>query len=171
MDYFVWVAKGKERAVIIDIGFTEEVAAKRGRTFLRCPIEAMGLIGVEAAAVKDVVLTHLHYDHCGNLGRFPAARFHLQESEIHYATGRYMAYPKLSHSFEVEDVCDVVRLNYGRRIKFYNGDAELAPGIELYAARGHCCCRCSAITRCQSFFATRVRWVPTNHTLITIGGA
>jgi glyoxylase-like metal-dependent hydrolase (beta-lactamase superfamily II) len=87
--------------------------------------------------LKDVVLTHLHYDHCGNLGRFPAARFHLQESEIHYATGRYMAYPKLSHSFEVEDVCDVVRLNYRRRIKFYNGDAELAPGIELYAAGGH----------------------------------
>ena len=137
MDYFVWIAKGKERVVVIDIGFTKEVAAKRGRTFLRCPIEAMGLIGVEAAAVKDVVLTHLHYDHCGNLGRFPAARFHLQESEIHYATGRYMAYPKLSHSFEVEDVCDVVRLNYRRRIKFYNGDAELASGIELYAASGH----------------------------------
>jgi hypothetical protein len=93
-----------------------------------------GLIGVEAAAVKDVALTHLHYDHCGNLGRFPAARFHLQESEIHYATGRYMAYPKLSHSYEVEDVCDIVRLNYRRRIKFYNGDAELASGIELYAA-------------------------------------
>jgi glyoxylase-like metal-dependent hydrolase (beta-lactamase superfamily II) len=32
--------------------------------------------------VKDVVLTHLHYDHCGNLGRFPAARFHLQESVL-----------------------------------------------------------------------------------------
>jgi hypothetical protein len=54
MDYFVWIAKGKERVVVIDIGFTKEVAAKRGRTFLRCPIEAMGLIGVEAAAVKDV---------------------------------------------------------------------------------------------------------------------
>jgi hypothetical protein len=48
-----------------------------------------------------------------------------------------MAYPKLSHSYEVEDDCDVVRLNYRRGIKFYNGDAELAPGIELYAASGH----------------------------------
>jgi hypothetical protein len=27
MDYFVWVAKGTECAVVIDIGFTEEVAA------------------------------------------------------------------------------------------------------------------------------------------------
>ena len=25
MDYFVWVAKANERAVVIDIGFTEEV--------------------------------------------------------------------------------------------------------------------------------------------------
>src|SRR6516164_2637885 len=137
MDYFVWVAKGQERTVVIDIGFTEEVAVKRGRTFLRCPIDAMGLIGVEAATVKDVVLTHLHYDHCGNLGRFPAARFHLQESEIHYATGRYMSYPRLSHSFEVDDICGIVRLNFAQRVVFYNGPCDLAPGISLHPVGGH----------------------------------
>lgn len=137
MDYFIWVAKGADHTVIIDIGFTAEVAAKRGRTFLRCPTKSLGLIGVAANGIEDVVLTHLHYDHCGNLDRFPKARFHLQEPEIQYATGRYMAYPKLSHSFEVEDVCDVVRLNFGRRVKWYDGDAQLAPGIELYLTGGH----------------------------------
>src|SRR3954447_11390731 len=40
------------------------------------------------------------------------ARFHFQERELAYATGRYMRYPRLSHSFEVEDVCGIVRLNY-----------------------------------------------------------
>jgi hypothetical protein len=46
MDYFLWVAKGDGRAVVIDAGFTAEVAAQRKRTFLRCPIDALGLIGV-----------------------------------------------------------------------------------------------------------------------------
>ena len=54
-----------------------------------------------------------------------------------YATGRYMRYPRLSHSFEVEDICGLVRLNYARRVMFYNGDAELAPGLTIHAAGGH----------------------------------
>ncbi len=137
MDYFLWVAVSPERTFIIDCGFTAEVAAQRKRTFLRCPIDALKLLNVDADAVRDVILTHLHYDHVGNFHRFPKAQFHLQEPEIHYATGRYMKYPRLSHSFEVEDVCGIVRLNYARRVVFYNGCAELAPGISLHAAGGH----------------------------------
>src|SRR6478752_2419346 len=101
MDYFVWVAVSPERTVVIDIGFTEEVAKKRKRTYLRCPIDAMGAIGVDPATVGDVVISHLHYDHAGNFPLFPKARFHIQEPEVAFATGRYMRFPKMSHSFEV----------------------------------------------------------------------
>ena len=137
MDYFLWVAKGPERTFVIDTGFTAEVAKKRGRTHLRDPIEALKLVGVDGDTVQDVILTHLHYDHVGNFHRFPAAQFHLQEPEIHYATGRYMRYPRLAHSFEVEDIVGVVRLNFAKRVLFYNGGAELAPGITLHPVGGH----------------------------------
>jgi len=56
---------------------------------------------------------------------------------MHYATGRYMAYPKLSHSFEVDDVCGMVRLNYAQRVRFHDGDAVIAPGISLHKMGGH----------------------------------
>ena len=105
----------------------------------RCPVETLEALDIDANEVEDVILTHLHYDHVGNFDRFPKARFHLQERELAYATGRFMRYPRLSHSFEVEDVCGIVRLNYARRVLFYDGDAELAPGIErdsLAADRG-----------------------------------
>ena len=137
MDYYMWVVKGDGRIIVVDTGFNADVAARRKRTFLRCPVETLGLLNISPAEVDDVVLTHLHYDHAGNFDRFPKARFHLQEREIHYATGRYMRFPRLSHSFEVEDVCGIVRLNYARRVLFYAGDAELAPGITLHAAGGH----------------------------------
>lgn len=137
MDYFLWVARSSERTVVIDCGFTAEVAEKRKRTFLRCPIDALTLVGVDADTVRDVVLTHLHYDHVGNFHRFPLAHFHLQEPEIHYATGRYMSYPRLSHSFEVEDVCGIVRLNFAQRVAFYNGPAQLDPGFTLHPVGGH----------------------------------
>ena len=35
MDYFVWVAKCAERSVVIDAGFTAEIAAQRKRVYLR----------------------------------------------------------------------------------------------------------------------------------------
>jgi len=84
-----------------------------------------------------VVLTHLHYDHVGNFDRFPNAEFHLQEPELHYAVGRYMRYAKLAHSFEVDDVVGIVRMNYARRVHLYNGPHELCPGITLHPAPGH----------------------------------
>jgi glyoxylase-like metal-dependent hydrolase (beta-lactamase superfamily II) len=136
MDYFLWVAKGP-RTFIIDTGFTAEVAKKRARTHLRDPIEALKLVGVDADSVEDVILTHLHYDHVGNFHRFPKAQFHLQETELHYAVGRHMRYPRLAHSFEVEDVVGVVRLNYAKRVLFYNGAAELTPGITVHPVGGH----------------------------------
>lgn len=138
MDYFVWVAIGPDRSFVIDTGFSAEVAAKREREFLRCPIASLSLLGVDPAAVQDVILTHLHYDHVGNFDRLPAATFHLQETELHFAVGRYMKYQQLRSSYEVDDVVGVVRANYAGRVNFYAGDADLAPGISLHAAPGHC---------------------------------
>ena len=137
MDYFVWVAKGGGQTFVIDTGFNAEVAERRQRTFLRCPVETLRELDIEPGAIEDVILTHLHYDHVGNFDRFPKARFHLQERELAYATGRYMRYPRLSHSFEVEDVCGIVRLNYANRVLFYDGNAELAPGLTVHAVGGH----------------------------------
>ena len=137
MDYFIWVAKCADRSVVIDAGFTAEIAAQRKRVYLRCPIDALALVGVDANDIDDVVLTHLHYDHVGNFHKFPKAQFHLQEPEMHYATGRYMKYKTLSHSFEVEDVVGIVRLNYKGRVEFHDGPAEVAPGITLHPAPGH----------------------------------
>lgn len=137
LDYFVWVAVGSTGVYVIDTGFTAEIAKKRERTFLRCPIESLGLIGVKQEDVKDVIITHLHNDHAGNLERFTNARFHLQEKEIHFATGRYMRYPNLSRPFEVEDVCDVVRLNFRQRMVLHTGAAEIAPGIRIHPVGGH----------------------------------
>src|SRR6185369_15275167 len=137
MDYFVWVARGGGRIFIIDTGFNAETSRKRKRTFLRCPVEALGTLGIDANAVEDVILTHLHYDHVGNFDRFPAARFHLQEREMAYATGRYMKYPFFSHAFEATEVAGLVRLLHAGRVELYDGNTELAPGVQLHPAPGH----------------------------------
>jgi glyoxylase-like metal-dependent hydrolase (beta-lactamase superfamily II) len=137
MDYFTWAIVGEGRRYVIDTGFTAEVAAQRKRTHLRCPAASLRLLGIDPDTVEDVILTHLHYDHVGNFHKFPAARFHLQDREMAFATGRNMALSYFRHGFEVEDVVGVVRMNFGGRVAFHDGDEEIAPGISLHFIGGH----------------------------------
>ncbi len=137
MDYFIWVAVGESHTFVIDLGFSPQAAVKRKRTFLCDPIESLRLVGVEPERVENVILTHLHYDHAGNFAALPAAMFHLQESEMHFATGRHIKYRYFSSGFDVEDIVNVVRLNYDRRVHFYTGRVDLAPGIVLEPVPGH----------------------------------
>lgn len=137
LDYFVWLVRGEGREVLVDTGFSRAVAAKRGRDHLRCPAQGLQLLGSDASRIRDVVITHLHYDHVGNFELFPSAMFHLQEREIRYATGRYMCSDCFRGAFDVEDVVGVVRRVYEGRVRFYEGDAELFPGISLHLIGGH----------------------------------
>ncbi|MGH6740696.1 MAG: N-acyl homoserine lactonase family protein, partial [Bradyrhizobium sp.] len=93
--------------------------------------------GVKADSIKDVIVTHLHYDHAGNLDRFPNARFHLQDREMAYATGRCMCNGLLRHPFTVEHVTQMVRHVYGERVTFHAGEGEIAPDVTVHRVGGH----------------------------------
>lgn len=137
MDYFVWMIRNRERVIVVDTGFTRDMAVQRKRTYLRTPSEGLALLGIKAAEVKDVILTHMHYDHVGTFQDFPGARFHLQDDEMNFVTGRHMRHHKFNHSYEVEDVVGMVRLVHQDRVCFYRGSVELAPGISLHRIGGH----------------------------------
>ena len=137
LDYFVWLIRGERREIVVDTGFSAPMAAKRQRDHIRCPTEGLKLLGCNAAEVKDVVITHLHYDHVGNFDLFPAATLHLQDLEMNYATGRHMGKPVFNGAYEVEDVVGMVRRVYAGRVRFHDGDAELAPGVSVHLIGGH----------------------------------
>ncbi len=137
MDYFVWVARSADRVVCIDSGFSREIAERRGRTFLRCPAESLRLLGIDPAAVSDVILTHLHNDHVDNLEKYPAARFHLQEREMAFATGKYMRFACCGRAYELDQVFDALRLNYAGRVEFHDGEDEIADGVTVHPGGGH----------------------------------
>lgn len=137
MDYFVWAVKGPEKTWVVDIGFSQVDADKRGRELLRTPGAGLAEIGVDAATVEDVIITHLHYDHVGGFAEFPAARFHVQDEEMAFATGRYMTEPAIAHAFEADHITHMVHRVFGRQVVFHDGDAELAPGLTVHRVGGH----------------------------------
>ena len=137
MDYFVWLIRNSGRTVLVDTGFSEPVGTRRGRTYLRKPAAGLALLGIDAAAIRDVVITHMHYDHAGTVSDFSNARLHLQQQELHWVTSNTMFERGAERSFEVEDVVNVVRGLYGRQVQVHDGDWELAPGISVHLIGGH----------------------------------
>ncbi len=137
LDYFVWLIRGGGREIVVDSGFNAATAKKRERQLIRCPGEGLRLLGCDAKTVRDLVITHLHYDHAGNFDLFPAAKLHLQDREMQFATGRCMCHEPMRHAFEVEDVVGMVRSVYAGRVAFHDGDAEIAPGVSLHHIGGH----------------------------------
>jgi glyoxylase-like metal-dependent hydrolase (beta-lactamase superfamily II) len=137
LDYFVWLIRGGGRDILVDTGFNAEEARLRSRKLTLNPVEALARFGIRADDIRDVVVTHLHYDHAGNLDLFPNARFHLQDREMSYATGRCMCHGLLRHPFSVEHVTLMVRHVFSERVTFHSGDGEVAPGVTLHRVGGH----------------------------------
>ncbi|MGW4033432.1 N-acyl homoserine lactonase family protein [Streptomyces sp. NPDC004838] len=137
MDYSLWVLRRGDETVVVDTGYSPELAARRGRTFLHDPMALLRQVGVDPAAVTDVVLTHLHYDHAGNLDHFPAARLHLHERELGPATGWHAHEPAVSFAYEPDHVAAVGRARHEGRLRLLEGDTPLRDGIQLIHLPGH----------------------------------
>ena len=137
LDYFVWAIVGESKTWVLDTGFDPDVAKRRGRIMIRPIEEGLQAIGVDRSTVADVIVSHMHYDHAGNLGAFPGARFHLQEAEMAYCTGRCMCHPLMRYAFEAQDVAAMVHKVFEGRVQYHDGTSELAPGLILHKLGGH----------------------------------
>jgi glyoxylase-like metal-dependent hydrolase (beta-lactamase superfamily II) len=137
LDYYVWVVRNADRLLLIDTGFLDDMAIKRHRTLLRTPADGLRMLGIEPEDVREVVITHLHNDHAGTLDHYPNARFHLQETEMAFATGRHMCCETNRRPYEVDHVASLIRLVYRDRVTFHHGDASIAPGISVHRVGGH----------------------------------
>jgi glyoxylase-like metal-dependent hydrolase (beta-lactamase superfamily II) len=137
LDYYVWAIIGEERCFVVDTGFDLAAAQKRGRELLRPPSEGLSAVGLAPEDVEDVIVTHMHYDHAGNHGMFPNARYHIQDREMAYCTGRCMCHDALRAPFEAEDVAVMLRRVFEGRVSFHDGTAELTSGVSVHLVGGH----------------------------------
>lgn len=87
MPYCFALVRSADRCALVDTGFADEatyrrLTAKYGRTGWAAPVDVLDRIGVAAAQVDTVILTHNHFDHAGCAGAFPNAHVYIQQCEI-----------------------------------------------------------------------------------------
>ena len=67
LDYFIWLLRGPDgREIVVDTGFDEATAEKRGRQIHRTVANALRAMGSDPDRIRDVIVTHLHYDQTGS---------------------------------------------------------------------------------------------------------
>jgi glyoxylase-like metal-dependent hydrolase (beta-lactamase superfamily II) len=137
LDYFFWVLRGAEETILVDTGFHPDAGARRGRTTLIEPAEAMRRLGVEPATVSRVLLTHLHYDHTGNLDVLPDAQLLVPAVELDFWTSPMGSRGQFAGSAEEADLERVRAAEEAGRVRRLSGGEEIAPGVHAVHVGGH----------------------------------
>ncbi|GHV52680.1 MBL fold metallo-hydrolase [Deltaproteobacteria bacterium] len=80
----------ENRKILVDTGMPDTDYADRHRPgSYQAPEHFLGnhlaRLGITPAQITDVILTHLHWDHCSNLSLFTNASFYVQRRELNYA--------------------------------------------------------------------------------------
>ncbi len=86
-------------------------------------------VGVSPEQVKMIVMSHLHWDHCGLLKAFPNAEIVIQRDEYRYA----MQLPDFARHYYRTPNYDSPKLKW----RLIDGDEVLQPGIIAVATPGH----------------------------------
>ncbi|MFH0765555.1 MAG: MBL fold metallo-hydrolase [Calditrichota bacterium] len=134
-----------DRKILVDTGFGEGRSSKfrslyaftGGEQYLN---EALTEAGVTPGQITDVILTHLHFDHCGGSTinkandpqpAFPQARYYIQKKQLEHARS-LMERDRASYlreDFEPLIACGQAEL--------VDGEWELIPGIDAIICHGH----------------------------------
>ena len=125
--------------ILVDTSFlsVERTWEVRRRKIVRSPaqevVAALAAAGASPEEIGIVILTHLHYDHCGNNRLFPNARFFVQREELRYA----LAPTSFDASAYFAPSLGIIPDYLGTKFELLDGDAELADGVRAITTPGH----------------------------------
>jgi glyoxylase-like metal-dependent hydrolase (beta-lactamase superfamily II) len=142
ISYFVWAVRAKDGGtVVVDTGANPVDAANRRVPAYTDPVEVLSRTGVGADNVRTVVISHMHWDHVGNieayLKAFPKAKVYVQKRELAFCSGPLAARKPIGVLFDPKASKVVAGLQGTGRLAVVDGDHRLAPGLDLFLAPGH----------------------------------
>ena len=138
------IIKGND-AILIDTGIGNRLSDVERRIFLHADgwlPESLAALKIEPGDITHVVLSHLHFDHCGGIVRrrasgklepaFPRARHFIQRGELDIA--RTTRNERLRAAYRhVAECLEPI----GSLIEATEGNVEVIPGVRAAVTGGH----------------------------------
>lgn len=137
--------QGNKRRILVDDGVGDKYDSKFAQMFhidhsQKSVANSLGEIGLSVEDITDVILTHLHFDHCGGSTKrkgseivptFPRARYYVQKEQYDHALSRN---ERDQASYFPENF---EPLRKAGQLELLSGPATLYPGIEILIVGGH----------------------------------
>ena len=143
MVYSVIAEASRNDVFLVDTGFASG-KSMTGRSFsdFESPATILAKVELEPKNVKTILLTHLHFDHVGNIDAFPDATILLQHCEYErwkHALKTVADQPAdkrnwILSSVNLDDIVRFDRAIAAGRVKFVEGSHEVRPGLTLHLA-------------------------------------
>jgi glyoxylase-like metal-dependent hydrolase (beta-lactamase superfamily II) len=132
-------------AVLVDTGIGNRLSSVERKIFDHGEgwlLDGLKALGMEPGDVTHVVLSHLHFDHCGGIVRrrpsgvleaaFPRARVLVQRGELEIASGSRNERLRAAYRHIEECLAPL-----GKALEPLEGDTELMSGLDIRVTGGH----------------------------------
>jgi glyoxylase-like metal-dependent hydrolase (beta-lactamase superfamily II) len=144
MDCYFWLIRSRSAVVLVDCGWNRErgVGGAGGRfshmaNEEKDPVDLLARVGVPPGRVDHVIVSHMHFDHVGNLDLFPNATLSIAKAEFDCWTGQYGDRPAIAHSTAAEDVRVIRDCERAGRVHLLDETEEVLPGVIVTPVGGH----------------------------------
>lgn len=134
----VWALRAANgHTILVDAGFHRQkfIDQWKPRDY-QLPSEALRRAGIDPDSVRDIVITHIHWDHADGVDLFPNARIWLQREEFEYYVG-----PRgeaLNPAIDSVVAALYRRLYRDGRVQLISGsDVEILPGVRVHTGGKH----------------------------------
>lgn len=139
MPVFAFLLEGGGRKILVDTGMSDTAHSVRyhhdGRQDAGQAIDAqLNAIGVGCEEIDTILFTHLHWDHCFHLDRFPNAELYASRIEYEFAQNPI---PFYWSSYEYPPATGLTPPFSGREFHITEGETQVYEGIRIIPTPGH----------------------------------
>jgi glyoxylase-like metal-dependent hydrolase (beta-lactamase superfamily II) len=140
LQMMIWLIKGPGgKNILVDTGCSRDKYVKGiGLKNYIKPSDTLAKLGMSAADITDVIISHMHWDHADGIDLFPNATIWIQKDEYTYYTGAAWQPGGKPGGIDPDDVLTLVKLNTEHKVNLVDGDdQQILDGIRVYTGGRH----------------------------------
>jgi N-acyl homoserine lactone hydrolase len=149
LPFFYILIQNKDHNILFDIGYRDDAADGQknwsklfGGSNIETPAQVLKKVNLTPNDIDIIILSHLHFDHAGNIDQFPKAQFYVQKEELDGWVSSLSLPEKVREwvwvATDLDHINDLLEVAAENRLKLIEADnLEVVEGVKVHKAKGH----------------------------------